>query len=71
MELAELNDYWKVLGLKWQLSTDKIVFKLLPIDEFAELLMPTKWNVLKTAGMFHDSLGLLIPVTVWCKILLQ
>ena len=27
MDLAELNDYRKVLGLQWQLSTDKIVFK--------------------------------------------
>ena len=29
MDLAGLNNYRKVLGLQWQLSTDKIVFKLL------------------------------------------
>ena len=42
IELAKLNDYQKVLGLQWQLSTDKIVFKLLPVYEFAQLLKPTK-----------------------------
>lgn len=56
MELAELNDYRKVLSLQWQLNTDKIVFKLLPTYEFAQLLKPTKRNVLKTGGMFHDLL---------------
>ena len=38
MELAELNNYRKVLGLQWQLSPDKIVFKLLTIYEVAQLL---------------------------------
>ena len=47
------------------------MFKLLPISEFAQLLKPTKRNVLKTAGMFYDLLGLLIPITVQCKILFQ
>ena len=71
MDLAELNDYRKVLGFQWQLSTDKTVFKLLPKYEFAQLLKPTKRNVLKTAGMFYDPLGLLIPIPVRCKILFQ
>ena len=31
MDLTELNNYQKALGLHWQLSTDKIMFKLLPI----------------------------------------
>ena len=31
MDLTELNNYQKALGLQWQLSTDKIMFKLLPI----------------------------------------
>ena len=53
MELAELNNYRNVLSLQWQLSTDKIVFKLIPIYEFAQLLKPTKRNVLKSAGMFY------------------
>ena len=37
MDMADLNDYRKVLGLQWQLGTDKIVFKLLPIYEFGKL----------------------------------
>ena len=56
MEFAELNDFRKVLSLQWHLSTDKIVFKLLPIYEFAQLLKLTKRNLLKTGGMFHDIL---------------
>ena len=64
MELAELNDYRKVLSLQWQLNTDKIVFKLLPIDEFTQLLTPKKRHILKTASMFYDPLGLLILITV-------
>ena len=71
MELAELNDYRKVLSLQWQLNTDKIVFKLLPIDEFTQLLTPKKRHILKTASMFYDPLGLLILITVRCKILFQ
>ena len=47
------------------------MFKLLSIYEFAQLLKPTKRNILKTAGMFYDPLGLLIPITVQCKILFQ
>ena len=66
MDLAELNDYRKVLGLRWQLSTDKILFKLLPIYEFAQFSKSTKRNVLKTAGMFYDPLGLLILISVRC-----
>ena len=64
MELAELNDYRKVLSLQWQLNTDKIVFKLLPIYEFTHLLTPKKRHILKTASMFYDPLGLLILITV-------
>ena len=56
MEFAELNNFRKGLSLQWHLSTDKIVFKLLPTYEFAQLLKPTKRNVLKTGGMFHDLL---------------
>ena len=56
MEFAELNDFRKGLSLQWHLSTDKIVFKLLPTYEFAQLLKPIKRNVLKTGGMFHDLL---------------
>ena len=52
MELAQLNDYQKVLGLQWQLSANKIVLKLLLIYEFAQLLKPMGRNVLKTTGMF-------------------
>ena len=37
MDMTDLNDYRKVLGLQWQLGTDKIVFKLLPIYEFGKL----------------------------------
>ena len=38
MELVELNNYRKVLGLQWQLSTNKIVCELLPICEYDQLL---------------------------------
>ena len=54
MKLTELNDYRKVLGLQWLLITNKIVFKLLPVYEFAHVFKPTKQNVLKTIGMCYD-----------------
>ena len=44
---------------------------MLPIYEFAQLLKPTKRNVLVMAGMLYDRLGLLIPITVLCKIVFQ
>ena len=34
---------------------------------FAQLLGFTKWKVLKTAGIFYDPFGLLIPITALCK----
>ena len=71
MEFAELNDFRKGLSLQWHLSTDKIVFKLLPTYEFAQLLKPTKRNVLKTGGMFHDLLRWLTPITIRCKMPFQ
>ena len=50
MDMADLNDYRKVLGLQWQLGTDKIVFKLLPIYEFGKLESMNMESLGTTAG---------------------
>ena len=47
------------------------MFKLVPVYEHAQFLKPAKRNILKTAGMFYDPLGLPIPITVRCKTLIQ
>ena len=69
MELAELNDYGKILGLQQQQSTNKSVFKLWSIYEIAHLLKLAKRNVLKTGGMFYVRY-IRLTNTNNCKVLL-
>ena len=53
-ELAQLNDYCMFLCLQWQLSLDKIVFKMLPLYELVDLLKPAERNKFKTTDIFQD-----------------
>ena len=42
------------LCLQWQLSIDKIVFKMLPLYELVDLLKPAERNKFKTTDIFQD-----------------
>ncbi|XP_068738691.1 uncharacterized protein [Montipora capricornis] len=55
----------KVLGTNWNLEEDTIVMK------FTRCLEPTKGNVLRIAAKLFDPLGLISPVMVVLRMLLQ
>ena len=61
----------KVLGTNWNLGEDTIVMKLNSVVEFAKNLEPTKRNVLRIAAKLFDPLGLISPVMVVLRMLLQ
>ena len=59
----------KVLGLAWNASKDTLVIQ---DSKYAkENLKVTKRNVLKEITSVYDPLGLLCPVNLWGKVLLQ
>ena len=66
--VSDTSDVTKVLGLRWDPKLDTINFldKQIPILEKV-----TKRTVLKFSSQIYDPLGLLSPVTVRAKLLLQ
>ena len=61
----------KVLGSNWNRAEDTFVLKLSKVVQFARDLEPTKRNVLRIAAKLFDPLGLISPVMVVSRMLLQ
>ena len=61
----------KVLGVRWRVEEDQLVFDLTHLAEKAAKLQPTKRNVVSVVGQIYDPLGYLAPVTITFKILMQ
>ena len=61
----------KVLGLRWEVATDKICFGFTEIAQMALKLEPTKRNLVSTIGWFYDPIGYLAPIVISFKILFQ
>ena len=61
----------KVLGHLWNRSEDTFIFKFDKLVKIAQALSATKRNVLKVAASVHDPLGILSPMVVKMKVLLQ
>eukprot|EP00112_Aurelia_sp_Birch-Aquarium-sp1_P000702 Seg1067.15 transcript_id=Seg1067.15/GoldUCD/mRNA.D3Y31 product="hypothetical protein" protein_id=Seg1067.15/GoldUCD/D3Y31 len=61
----------KVLGVKWDIDKDVLKFEFKEILDKAEQLEPTKRNILSVIASVFDPLGLISPVIVPAKILLQ
>jgi hypothetical protein len=61
----------KVLGVRWDVSSDQIVVDLDEIAAGARSLEPTKRNVVSVVGKFYDPLGILAPVVVQFKMFFQ
>ena len=61
----------KVLGTNWNLEEDIFIMKLNKVVEFARNLEPTKRNILRIAAKLFDPLGLISPVMVGLRMLLQ
>ena len=61
----------KVLGVRWDLSTDQLVISLDDIASAAMSLSPTKRNIVSLVGRFYDPLGYLTPIVVQFKLFLR
>ena len=65
------SGYSKVLGVNWDSHSDKFVFDLRNIVDFANSLLATKRSVLRIVAKIFDPLGCLSVYTVNFKILFQ
>ncbi|XP_055527713.1 uncharacterized protein LOC129720280 [Wyeomyia smithii] len=63
-----INDIIKTLGLMWNPSTDEFLFRSQSPEKIKE---PTKRQVLSEIAKIFDPLGLISPVVVVAKILMQ
>eukprot|EP00731_Ephydatia_muelleri_P024186 Em0016g457a len=61
----------KVLGVRWEMTKDQLIFDLAHLVERARRLEPTKQNVVSVIGQIYDPLGYLAPVTIAFKVLMQ
>jgi len=62
------TDSTKALGMRWMPHTDTFRF---PLDESFTKLTPTKRTIISVSARFFDPLGLLCPIGLTSKILLQ
>ena len=61
----------KVLGVRWDVSLDQLVFSLEAMLEASTTAEPTKRVIISLIGRIYDPLGFLSPVTVRFKLLMQ
>ena len=61
----------KVLGVTWNNKTDTLIYYFSDLIKEAKLLKPTKRNVLKILSSFYDPMGLIQPIIIGLKILMQ
>jgi len=61
----------KVLGVRWNVRSDQFVVSLDEIASIAQVLEPTKRNIVSLVGRFYDPLGFLSPVVVHFKMFFQ
>ena len=66
-----LSEREKILGIVWNRHKDTLHFDLKGIVSKAEGLIVTKRNVLRVLSSIFDPLGLISPITVTAKSLLQ
>ena len=60
-----------ILGLNWNVESDKFHFDLTKLMEYAASLPPTKRSVLKVSAKIFDPIGILTPLTIDLKCLFQ
>ena len=61
----------KVLGVTWNNKTDTLIYGFSDLIKEAKLLKPTKRNVLKILSSFYEPMGLIQPIIIGLKILMQ
>ena len=65
------NTSKKVLGVTWDNKADTLISDFLDLIKEAKLLKPTKRNVLKILSSFYDPMGLIQPIIIGLKTLMQ
>ena len=70
MQQVQLGEQ-KILGVRWDVSSDQVLFDFGDIARLASDLEPTKRNVVSLVGRFYDPMGFTSPVTIRFKILFQ
>lgn len=61
------NDVTKTLGMSWNPKKDNFLFRF----DLPDVICPTKRSVLSIVARIFDLLGLLSPIVIRCKMLLQ
>ena len=54
----------KVLGVKWDVTTDCLIFSVQNVASLAEFVEPTKRRITSIIGKFYDPLGFLSPIVI-------
>ena len=65
------DKYSKVLGVNWDSDSDKLLYEISHIIQFASSLPVTKRSVLKVAAKLFDPMGCITALTINFKILFQ
>ena len=60
-----------ILGVSWNVASDRFLFNLSGIARLATELDPTKRNIVSLVGRFYDPFGYLSPITIRLKVLIQ
>lgn len=61
----------KVLGVRWDIAADCLVFGVREISASADTQESTKRKVTSTVGKFYNPLGFLSPVVIKFKMFFQ
>ena len=61
----------KILGVRWDLSTDNFIVSLEEVLHSVSQLRPTKRRIVSLVGKIYDPLGILSPLVILFKIFLQ
>ena len=69
-QVIDENHIVNVLGLYWNTSEDKICFIPKPLDSPLKSVI-TKRSILQDSSRVYDPLGILSPVTIRTKLLMQ
>ena len=71
MTQIPLVDEQKVLGIRWNVSSDCFILSIQDIAHLANQTEPTKRHIVSVIGRIYDPLGYLSPVVIKFKIFFQ
>lgn len=70
-DLSSGSDECQVLGVKWNVVSDQLIFYISDVCGVMKDTKPTKRSAVSLATRFFDPLGVMSPVTVRFKLLFQ